>query len=133
MSSAPLHITVRRDGVVVWQGLAAAEAVPGLMALMRGAGVAEPVERTTPLARAGLTPRELQVLTLIASGYSNRQIVEATHLSINSVKSYVRSAYRKIGVTSRPRAILWGIGQGLSARAPSTTEPDDDEPAEHSA
>ena len=133
MSSAPFHITVRRDGVVVWQGLAAAEAVPGLMALMRSAPAAEPVEQGTPLARAGLTPRELQVLTLIASGCSNRQIVESTHLSINSVKSYVRSAYRKIGVSSRPRAILWGIAQGLSAAAPAPDAEGVAAPTENSA
>jgi two-component system, NarL family, response regulator LiaR len=34
-------------------------------------------------------------------------------LSINSIKSYIRSAYRKIGVTSRSRAILWGIDHGF--------------------
>ena len=38
-------------------------------------------------------------------------------LSINSIKSYIRSAYRKIGVTSRSRAILWGIDHGFQPDA----------------
>ena len=35
------------------------------------------------------------------------------YLSINTVKTYIRSAYRKIGVTTRPHAILWGIQHGF--------------------
>jgi NarL family two-component system response regulator LiaR len=53
------------------------------------------------------------VLSLITQGYSNNDIVDTTMLSINSIKSYIRSAYRKIGVTSRSRAILWGIDHGF--------------------
>ena len=44
---------------------------------------------------------------------ANDQIVARTHLSINSVKSYIRSAYRRIGVTDRANAILWGIDHGF--------------------
>ena len=36
-----------------------------------------------------------------------------TFLSINSVKSYIRSTYRKIGVNSRTQAVLWGIEHGF--------------------
>ena len=61
----------------------------------------------------GLTPREADVLDLIAAGHANAEIAESLHVSINSVKSYVRSAYRKIGATSRSQAVLWGISQGL--------------------
>ncbi|MBO0845663.1 MAG: response regulator transcription factor [Nocardioides sp.] len=66
-----------------------------------------------PGREEGLTARESEVLSLITQGYSNNDIVETTMLSINSIKSYIRSAYRKIGVTSRPRAILWGIDHGF--------------------
>ena len=64
---------------------------------------------------AGLTPRELDVLDLIAAGQSNAEIAVSLHVSINSVKSYVRTSYRKIGATSRSQAVLWGIAQGLGA------------------
>jgi NarL family two-component system response regulator LiaR len=66
-----------------------------------------------PGREEGLTARESEVLSLITQGYSNNDIVETTMLSINSIKSYIRSAYRKIGVTSRSRAVLWGIDHGF--------------------
>jgi two-component system, NarL family, response regulator LiaR len=66
-----------------------------------------------PGREEGLTARESEVLSLITQGYSNNDIVDTTLLSINSIKSYIRSAYRKIGVTSRSRAILWGISHGF--------------------
>jgi NarL family two-component system response regulator LiaR len=66
-----------------------------------------------PGREEGLTARESEVLSLITQGYSNNDIVETTMLSINSIKSYIRSCYRKIGVTSRSRAILWGIEHGF--------------------
>jgi DNA-binding NarL/FixJ family response regulator len=64
---------------------------------------------------AGLTPREADVLDLIAAGQSNAEIAVVLHVSINSVKSYIRTSYRKIGATSRSQAVLWGIAQGLGA------------------
>ncbi len=68
-----------------------------------------------PLLReVGLTPRELEVLTLIAQGLTNQEIADCAFLSINSVKTYVRTAYRKIGVTRRSQAVSWGIRAGLT-------------------
>jgi NarL family two-component system response regulator LiaR len=60
-----------------------------------------------------LSPRELQVLTLICRGLSNDDIAKELILSINSVKSYIRSAYRKIGVDRRAQAVIWGIEKDL--------------------
>jgi DNA-binding CsgD family transcriptional regulator len=60
-----------------------------------------------------LTQRESEVLSMIASGRSNREIADETNLSINSVKSYIRGAYAKIEVTSRSQAVLWAIQHGL--------------------
>ena len=61
----------------------------------------------------GLTTRELEVLAMITEGMSNEDIAAKLYLSINSVKTYVRSGYRKIGVTRRPQAVLWGVHNGL--------------------
>jgi two-component system, NarL family, response regulator LiaR len=77
-----------------------------------------------PGREEGLTARESEVLSLITQGYSNNDIVETTMLSINSIKSYIRSAYRKIGVTSRSRAILWGIDHGFQPSASRMTGDD---------
>ncbi|AKU15240.1 response regulator transcription factor [Luteipulveratus mongoliensis] len=66
-----------------------------------------------PGREEGLTPREAEVLGLITQGLSNNDIAAQTHLSINSVKSYIRTAYRKIEVTSRSQAVLWGVRHGF--------------------
>jgi NarL family two-component system response regulator LiaR len=66
-----------------------------------------------PGRSAGLSPREAEVLALIAQGLSNQEIGQRAHVSPNSIKSYIRSAYRKIGVDSRTRAVLWAIENGF--------------------
>jgi NarL family two-component system response regulator LiaR len=60
-----------------------------------------------------LSPRERQVLILIAQGLSNNDIAETMFLGINTIKTYVRTAYRKIGATSRTRAVIWVLDSGL--------------------
>ncbi|MFC7490713.1 MULTISPECIES: response regulator transcription factor [unclassified Knoellia] len=62
----------------------------------------------------GLTARESEIIALVTAGLSNNEIAERTYLSINSVKSYIRTAYRTMGVTSRSRAVLWGIDHGMA-------------------
>ena len=61
----------------------------------------------------GLSPREAEVLALICQGLSNDDICNRAFLSINTVKTYVRTLYRKIGVDSRTQAVLWGIDHGF--------------------
>ncbi len=61
-----------------------------------------------------LSPRERDVLVRIASGLSNKEICEELFLSINSVKTHIRSAYRKIEVVSRAQAVRWCLSNGLS-------------------
>jgi DNA-binding NarL/FixJ family response regulator len=65
-------------------------------------------------SQVGLTPREVEVLSLIAQGSSNMEIAERLYLSINSVKTYIRSAYGKIGATSRSRAVAWCLQHGFA-------------------
>ncbi|MDO8107020.1 response regulator transcription factor [Isoptericola sp. b441] len=74
----------------------------------------------------GLSEREAEVVALIAEGLSNEAIAGRTHLSINSVKSYIRSAYRKIGVDSRSQAVLWGVDHGLLAKRSRRPGPDEE-------
>jgi len=58
---------------------------------------------------AGLSARQAEVISLITQGYSNQEIAERTYLTINTLKTYIRLAYRQMGVTSRTQAVLWGI------------------------
>jgi DNA-binding CsgD family transcriptional regulator len=60
-----------------------------------------------------LSRREAQVLHLVSEGLSNQEIADALYLSINSVKTYIRAAYRKIGVTKRVQAVAWVIRNPL--------------------
>jgi len=73
----------------------------------------EIVAQDWPGRSEGLTARESEMLALITQGKSNAEIAEITYLSPNSVKTYIRSAYAKIGVTSRTQAVLWGVRYGL--------------------
>lgn len=66
-----------------------------------------------PGASIGLTARESEVLGLITQGLTNQDIAAKSYLSINSVKSYIRSAYRKIGVERRSQAVRWGLENGM--------------------
>ena len=61
----------------------------------------------------GLSAREAETIALITQGLSNQEIADRCFLSINSVKTYIRSAYRKIGVTRRAQAVLWGLQHGF--------------------
>ena len=61
----------------------------------------------------GLTDRESEVLALITQGMSNAQVADLTYLSPNTIKTYIRSIYRKIGATSRTQAVLWGVEHGF--------------------
>ena len=68
---------------------------------------------------ANLSLRERQVLALIVAGDANRDIALGLHLSTNTIKSIIKSAYRKIGATTRAQAVAWGVEHGF----PTTTHP----------
>lgn len=70
----------------------------------------------------GLSQRESEVLGLITAGLRNEQIAEELFLSINSVKSYIRSAYRRIGADSRSQAVAWCMQNGFGAAPPHPAE-----------
>lgn len=61
----------------------------------------------------GLTDRESEILALI-KGRSNAEVAALSFLSPNTVKSYIRSIYRKIGVRTRTPAVLWGVNHGFA-------------------
>jgi two-component system, NarL family, response regulator LiaR len=76
-----------------------------------------------PGRSAGLSPREAEVLALIARGLSNKEIAERAYVSINSIKSYIRSTYRKIGVQRRSQAVIWAIENGFRPGTERTIDP----------
>ena len=54
-----------------------------------------------------LSGREREILALIAQGHSNEEICDLLHVSINTVKTHIRSLYKRIGVDRRSQAIVW--------------------------
>jgi DNA-binding NarL/FixJ family response regulator len=60
-----------------------------------------------------LTPRELEVLRLLASGYANREIAGALHLAEGTVKNHVSHVLMKLGVRDRTRAVMRALHLGL--------------------
>ena len=79
-----------------------------LAAAKRAAGIARPAT-----GGAELSERELEVLALLRSGLSEREIAQELFLSFNTVHSHVKSVYRKLGVSSRADAVAFHLGETL--------------------
>jgi DNA-binding NarL/FixJ family response regulator len=114
----------RRMGVrgYLSKALPARDLVAALEAIHAGEVViSEPPPRARPVSGSdwpgrgeGLTDRESEILALITQGKSNAEVAKLTYLSPNTVKSYIRSIYRKINVASRTQAVLWGVDNGFT-------------------
>ncbi|MBO8129821.1 MAG: response regulator transcription factor [Peptococcaceae bacterium] len=61
-----------------------------------------------------LTPRELEILTLILEGNSNREIAAKLHLSLPTVKEYCSRLYRKFNVKNRSKLLACFMNQETS-------------------
>lgn len=72
---------------------------------------------------AGLSTREVEVLALITQGLSNKEIAEKLVVSVNTLKSHIRQAYRKIDVTTRSQAVSWAITHGFAPPDENSLEP----------
>ena len=69
--------------------------------------------RSTPRPR-GLSPREEEVLRLVAEGLSNRQIAERLSLSERTVEHHVLHVLAKLDLPSRTAAANWALHNGLA-------------------
>jgi DNA-binding NarL/FixJ family response regulator len=68
----------------------------------------EAFERPDPL-----TEREVEVLRLMAGGYSNRELADALGVAEGTVKNHISSILQKMGVRDRTRAVLKGLAEGI--------------------
>ena len=81
------------------------------------ATAARPIERArddhAELLLRSLSERERQILALLARGYSNRRIAEASYLSLNTVRTHVQNVLVKLGVHSKLEAAAMAVRRGL--------------------
>jgi DNA-binding NarL/FixJ family response regulator len=77
-----------------------------------------------PAARSNdqiqLTEREAQILQLLVTGRTNRQIGAELRLRVGTVRNHLSGAYRKLGVTTRTQAAVRAVELGLSSTGPAT-------------
>jgi len=105
----------------LWKGMPADRMVAALEAVHAGQTVTPPADARPDLETGawpgrefGLTAREAEVIALITQGFTNQEIADKVYLSINSVKTYIRTAYRRMGVARRSQAVAWGLSHGFA-------------------
>lgn len=76
-------------------------------------GSGDAARRDLTAGQVGLTDREREVLALIARGRTTDEIAAELYLGVNTVKTYIRSCYARIGATNRAAAVAWAIAHGL--------------------
>ena len=72
---------------------------------------------TPSSAPAGLSPREVEVLRLLAAGRTSKEIAEALVLSIRTVERHITHIYEKIGARGRADATAFALKHGLSVES----------------
>ncbi|MEU7827145.1 response regulator transcription factor [Catellatospora sp. NPDC049111] len=82
-----------------------------LQAAARG-GPGDPVA----VAAARLTDREAEVLRALAAGKSNAEIAQAMYISLETVKTHVKSLLGKVGARDRTQAVVWAYRTGFTGR-----------------
>jgi DNA-binding CsgD family transcriptional regulator len=113
----PMPFEAARSALILGQGQrrmklkrAARESLQQALDTFDGLGATAWADRArSELGRVGgrpstpyeLTPSELQVATLVASGRSNRAVAETLHMTVNTVETNLSRIYRKLGVRSR--------------------------------
>jgi DNA-binding NarL/FixJ family response regulator len=96
------------------------ELVRGIRAAARGESPLDPKAarellsaRTERAPSAELSPREREVLVLLASGLPNKLIAQRLGISEKTVKAHLTHVFGRIGVTDRTQAALWAQREGL--------------------
>ena len=97
-----IRLTKPRETIVVREVLGPANPAPDSFLLNQG-----------QIDALGITPRELEILSLIAEGLSNREIAERLFVSENTVKTHCSRAFDKLGARRRTQAVQMGKELGI--------------------
>jgi two-component system nitrate/nitrite response regulator NarL len=105
--AAALIRTMRGESVV------SPELTHKLVNAFRNSGAAAPIAGAE--ASAGLSPRELEIVRELTRGASNKEIGRTLGIAETTVKIHVQHILRKLGLSSRVQAAVWGSEQGFGA------------------
>jgi two-component system nitrate/nitrite response regulator NarL len=106
-----LEAALRGDNVV------AKEMIGSLTRIVQGQKNESPRRSAAPLSE--LTPREMEILSHVAEGQSNKMIARALNITDGTVKLHVKAILRKLGVHSRVEAAVIAVEQGLGRKKAS--------------
>jgi DNA-binding NarL/FixJ family response regulator len=85
-----------------------------ILALTQAPGATEKALNSTgSFNKFGLSPRELEVLSLVVDGQSNQQIADGLYLSIDTVKNHMRYILAKLAVSDRTQAAVKAMKEGI--------------------
>ncbi len=76
----------------------------------------------TQRTAAALTPREREILVLVAQGKSNRDVAKALVISERTARTHVSNVLSKLGLASRTQAALWAVREGLVSEHDGNTQ-----------
>ena len=98
-------------------GVLGVREVPEVLGVpVRDVAKAEPFKvDAARIAALGITPRELEVLQLIAEGLSNKEMAERMFVSENTVKTHASRVFDKLGASRRTQAVQFAKNHGLIA------------------
>jgi DNA-binding NarL/FixJ family response regulator len=111
-----LKDTRRNDLVAAVKGTAEGKSFldPAVAGMLMRQMIAEPAVRPVDAGQVDvLTERELDVLRLLAQGYSNPEIAQRMHLAAGTVRNYVSTILQKLGVGDRTQAAVVALQRGL--------------------
>ena len=100
-----------------------------IVAAHEGETIASPVDLAPLLSQlrptqrgigADLTPRELEILELIASGLVNKQVAQQLHLSLNTVRNHAQNVLYKLQAHSKLEAVATAVREGIISYPPGS-------------
>jgi two-component system nitrate/nitrite response regulator NarL len=114
----PDDLVVALRDIVVGKTVVAPDLAPVLARIVQGENI--PAQETSPFSE--LTPRESEILSLLAEGQSNKAIARNLGISDGTVKLHVKAILRKLGVHSRVEAAVIAVEHGLRASREASTD-----------
>jgi DNA-binding NarL/FixJ family response regulator len=87
------------------------ESVPHLIQAVRT--MEPPIRATAARPDFGLTPREMQIISLIVAGYTNKDLAQELKISQNTSKHHLTNIFNKLGVSNRLELVLYAIDNHL--------------------